>query len=260
MEGKYDKEIKKKEYGQRRDKQKLQKIKEIIKEDDRIDVLYADNPTGIPQKSYDKICKLMKEEDKGKYLALSLGDKNKEEKKKEKKVFDRITNKYNPQVLDEMKNATVSKSIGCLIGFTKFLYGVLILIAIFLCVLFCIHTFNAYFTIARGELCFITLISFCILSGGMGLAKLGKRSKLQFDKICSILLLQILNCGFFLATAFSVVFSGDHMKNFCRDYRIYIYVISAVIASISFVLIILNNVIENFYHEYYLKKKELNLI
>lgn len=262
MEEIFNKQVKKKEFGERRDKQKLQKIKQILKEDDRIEVLYADNPSGIPKKSYDKICNMMGE-DRGKYLSLSLLEKEKEEKKKEpKKSFQRITIMYNPKILNEMEKdkASVTNSIKCLYGLSQFLYRFLIFIGICIFVLFCIHIWNAYFTIERGEFLTITLISFCFLSGGMGAAKLGKKSKLQFDKLCSILILQILNCGFFLAMAFSEVFSGEHMAKFCKDYRIYIFVISGVCSAVSVVLIILNNVIDNFYHEYYLKEKELNLV
>ena len=260
----YNKKEINKNYHESANASTLSKLDAILNKPNSLRVICKNEPDNIKSDSYMKICQMSgKPDDSQLNYTYMDGPESKEIKKKEKQIENkpRLFKYFDNNILEQMhKNGTnVSKNINCLLCLTKSFYYLLICLGICILVFLGFHIYKNYFTLSIGEFITICLISFCFLNGTMGISKYSKRSVAKFDKINTLLFMQILSSGFFFTMTYTTVFAGEHMIHYCQQNFIFMILFSVISASLSFMLIIFNTLICGFYEDYSKTESDVKL-
>lgn len=261
---KYDRKEKKAEIHSEKDKGKINLLTKILKEPDSLHVNHHKVPSGLSKRSYDRICELsgISKDLMLKYSLMKPGQQVAKQPKKKKKEFRRVAMNFDLEVLEDLsqEGQCLSKGVVYFQWFMRVMYAFLLVLGFLVFVFLCCHIYQDYFTLELGEFITILLSSFCFLTGGMGLAKLGKRSKAAFDKLSTMLFLQVLCSAFFMAMYYTDILSGNYMAEYIQKNVAYMIVITVVSVVLAFELIICNYVLEDFYVNYYEKEKSKQLL
>lgn len=253
------------------------KLNKILAKKPKVGIKFNHQAIKLNYKAYAKICKLAqvyrvesiqlsifpKDLEEKNAKSKKGADKEKEGKKdgnKEEKI--RITNKFKPDVLESVgkKGSCISKGASGVQCMMKFLYSLLIILGTCIFGFLSFHIYRDYLTLRQGELITICFSSLSLLCGGLGLAKLCKRSKVQFDKVNTFLILLIVNACFFIGMKFCIRLAGETIYQFCSDYFIVMIIFTAVAIILALTLICMNVCLVSFYEKYYKEEKDKRLL
>lgn len=244
---------------------KLKKpLSEVLKQTDKIKINFPKYPTQIHYASYCKICqKANISKFEGLEFSLYPSEGKTENKKKEKKSsFQRMVYEFKPSTVNLLK-----KEGGCLSSgepiqsIMKIFYRILQLLGLCTFIFFCSHIYSlGFFTLRQGEFIMICFSGLCFLSGGLGVAKLSKKSKASFGKINTSLAFLLINSGLFVGMKFCPLLRGEQMNNLCEKYFIIIALLGGIAAIVSDGLIAMNCLLSDFYAKYNMKKEEISLL
>lgn len=255
--------------------ERLDVLNDVLHQPKRLYIHFPHYPSKVNYKSYSKICRLsgipkfeavefniLPKGVVSKGIPKNKAEKPKEAPKQKPKPKNTILQEFKPEVLEalEKEGSTISTGALATQRFMSFLYTLLIVLGACLFTFLCVHIYQDYLTLAQGEFITIMFSSLSILCGGMGIAKLAKHSKISFDKLNTLLYLVILNAVFFLGMKFCVNLAGSSIFEFCNNHFVLMVIFSSIAFILGGILLILNNLLEKFYHRYYSKQKDAQLL